>query len=186
MVRTYKKKSIGRKYTEEDLNEALENIRTKGWSYRRACKFFKIPLGTLALHMHRTPKPTSGRPPALSKEEEKYLVHLIVTLQEWGQLSTCKDILKYAEEYIEILDLKHRFINGSPTKDWYYSFLRRWKNELKVMSSNTLENARAKGATLETIDGWFKLLKEVLSKLNLTTPGKIQAKNMFDRPLHRI
>jgi len=167
MVRNYQRKKINRNYTEEDLKKALEYIRTEKWSFRQASLHFKIPLGTLSSHNQRILKPRSGRPPALSTEEEKYLVHLIVTLQEWGQLSTCKDVLKYAEEYVEYTGLKNRFINGYPTKDWYYGFLKRWKNDLKVMTSSTLENARAKGATLETINGWFKLLKDVLTKLNI-------------------
>lgn len=167
MARTYKKKRINKNYSEEDLKNALEFIRTQKWSFRQASSHFKIPLSTLSSHMYCVLKPSTGRPPALSLEEEKYLVHLITSLQEWGQLSTCKDVLKYAEEYIELMDLKHRFVNGYPTKDWYYGFLRRWKKDLKVMTSSTIENSRAKGATFETINGWFQLLKDVLTKLNI-------------------
>jgi hypothetical protein len=68
-------------------------------------------------------------------------------------LSTCKDVLKYANEYIELMDLKSRFIHGAPTKDWYYSFLKRWNNALKLMRTNTIENDRAQGVTIEVIDG---------------------------------
>lgn len=99
--------------------------------------------------------PTTGRLSVLSTEEEKYLVDLIVTLQEWEQLSTCRDFLKYAANFIEVMDLKHRFVHGSPTKDWYYGFLRRWTSGLKVMVRSTLENARAKGATVEIIRRLF-------------------------------
>jgi hypothetical protein len=65
------------------------------------------------------------------------------------------------------MDLKHRFISGSPTKDWYYGFLRRWNNELKVVVSWSLESERAKGVTADIIDGWFNVLKQVLIKLDL-------------------
>jgi hypothetical protein len=82
-------------------------------------------------------------------------------------LSTCKDVLKYANEYIELMDLKSRFIHGAPTKDWYYSFLKRWNNELKLMRSNTIENAHAQGVTIEVIDGWFNTLRKCLIKLDL-------------------
>jgi hypothetical protein len=167
MTRIYKRKRNGPKYSAVNLKNAIEHIRLHKWSYRRTSTEFNVPLATLSAHVLNELKPKSGRPPALSNEEEKHLVNLIITLQEWGQLSTCHDVLKYAEEYVEYMDLRSRFANGSPTKDWYYGFLKRWKNELKIMVSSTLENARAKGVTPEIIDGWFSLLKQVLTKLNL-------------------
>jgi hypothetical protein len=176
MVRTYKRKTDGPGYTEEDLKNALQRIQIEKWSYRRASTDFNIPLSTLSSHVLRTHKPNRGHPPALSRKEEEYLVKLIVTLQEWGQLSTCNDVLKYTHEYIEIMDFKSRFVNGSPTKDWYYGFIKRWNNDLKVMFSSSLENARAKGVTPDVIDGWFNVLNGVLTKLNLH--GKPQ--NIFN------
>jgi hypothetical protein len=68
---------------------------------------------------------------------------------------------------MDIMNLKCRFINGEPTKDWYYGFLKRWSNDLKLMHSSSLENNRAKGVTQEIIDGWFSILHKVLTKLDL-------------------
>jgi hypothetical protein len=65
------------------------------------------------------------------------------------------------------MDLKPRLVNGSLTKDWYYGFIKRWNNDLKVMFSSSLENARAKCVTPDIVDGWYNVLKEVLTKLNL-------------------
>ena len=53
MVRTYKRKTIDRKYTEDDLKNALECIRTQNWTFRQASSHFKIPLSTLSLHTQR-------------------------------------------------------------------------------------------------------------------------------------
>lgn len=167
MVRTYKRKGSGPAYTKENLNDAVESIKEQNWSFRKASLYFKIPLSTLSFHVNNQVKPNVGHPTALTMEEESYLVKLIVTLQEWGQLSTCSDILKYTFEFMEIMDLKSRFIHGRPTKDWYYSFLKRWRGELKLMKCNSLENARVKGVTQEIIDGWFNTLHKVLTKLDL-------------------
>ena len=169
MVGTYKRKTSGPSYTKEDLQNALERIRMDKWTYRKASNCFKIPLSTLSSYVSCPNKPKIGHPPALSKQEEQYLVDLIITLQEWGQLSTCSDVLKYTEEYIDIMNLKSRFVNKSPKKDWYYGFLRRWNNELKIMVSHSLENARAKGVTQDIIDGWFTVLKGVLTKLIISS-----------------
>ena len=125
---------------------------------------FKIPLGTLSSHVLNSLNINVGRPPALSDDEEKHLVHFISTVQEWGQLSTSAAILKYTHEYLEIMNLQARITCGSPTKDWYYSFLKRWKNYFKVMKSSSLENVGAKSVSLTIINGWLKTLYDVSTK----------------------
>ena len=105
---------------------------------------FKIPLGTLSSRVLNSLNINAGHSPALFHDEKKYLVYLISTWQEWGQLSTYADILKYTHEYVEIMNVQARFGCGSPTKDRYYSFLRHWKNYFKIMKSSSLENVRAK------------------------------------------
>ena len=167
MVRNYQRKKAGPAYSKEDLRTAIELIKEKKTSYRVASAQFKIPLGTLSSHVLKSLNINAGRPPALSHDEEKYLVYLISTLQEWGQLSTCADILKYTDEYVEVMDLQARFPCGYPTKDWYYSFLKRWNNYFKVMKSSSLENVRAKSVSLTIIDEWFKTLYDVLKKLGI-------------------
>ena len=53
---------------------------------------------------------------------------------------------------------KSSFVGGCPGKDWYYGFLKRCSNELKLMHSSSLEKIRAKGITQEIINEWFELL----------------------------
>lgn len=79
---------------------------------------FKIPLATLSCHVLREPRSFRGHPPALCPDEEYYLVQLITTLQEWGQLSACSDVLKYASAYVKLMNLEHRFDGKDPGKDW--------------------------------------------------------------------
>ena len=153
------KKKTGPAYSKEDLRTAVELIKEKKASYRMASAQFKIPLGTLSSHVLNSLNINAGRPPALSDDEEKHLVHFISTVQEWGQLSTSAAILKYTHEYLEIMNLQARITCGSPTKDWYYSFLKRWKNYFKVMKSSSLENVGAKSVSLIIIDGWLKTLR---------------------------
>ncbi|CAF1281410.1 unnamed protein product, partial [Rotaria magnacalcarata] len=137
------------------------------WSYTKAGAHFKIPLGTLSFHVLKLLNANIGYPTALACEEERYLVDLIVTLQDWGQLFTHNDVWNYTQEYVEIMNLQSRFAGGAPTRDWYQEFLKRWKTELEIMFSSSLENVRVQGATSNIIDGWFKVLHAVLKKLNL-------------------
>jgi hypothetical protein len=166
MVRNYIRKTEKPSYTEDDINKAIEKIRTKEWTYETAFSQTNVPIGTLASRISRKSNPQLGRPTALNVSEEKHLVDLIITLQDYGELSACDDVLKYAAEFVDIMNLKSRFKNGEPTRDWYYSFVRRWKNKLKIMNSIKLEKVRA-DVTSSTVDGWFAKLHSVLSKLDL-------------------
>jgi hypothetical protein len=167
MVRNYKRKNPGPLYAREDLAKAMQLILVEKWTYRKASAQFKIPLGTLSSHALYTINDRTGHPPALTRDEEEYLVKLVVTLQEWGQLSTCQDVLTYAKEYVDIMGLKLRFASGEPSKDWYHAFVKRWSTDLKLMRSSSLESSRAEGVTREVIDGWFTLLHDVLKKLDV-------------------
>ena len=167
MVREYARTTDGASYSKEDLVQAIEKIRQDKWSYRKASSHFKIPLATLSSHVRSNPNDKRGHPPALSMSEEEYLVKLIVTLQEWGQLSSCSDVLKYANEYVSLLNLQSRFTDKGPTKDWYYGFTKRWSDQLKLMKSTSLESSRATGVSQEIVTGWFGKLFDVLKKLDL-------------------
>jgi hypothetical protein len=167
MVRHYKRRTEGPAYSKEELGQAIEKIKCEKWSYRRASAHFKIPLGTLSSHVLSNPDGKAGHPPSLTMSEEQYLVTLIVTLQEWGQLSSCSDVLRYADEYVTLLNLRSRFTEKGPTKDWYYGFIKRWSHELKLMKSTSLENSRAIGVSHEIVAGWFGKLYDVLKKLDL-------------------
>ncbi|CAF4623775.1 unnamed protein product, partial [Didymodactylos carnosus] len=134
---------------------------------RQSAEAFKIPPGTLSARISRKSTSHVGRPTSLTQPQEAHLVKLIITLQGYGELTTCQDLLKYATEYVELMKLTARFPNGAPTRDWYYGFVKRWKDTLKLMNSVKLEKVRAKGVTTETVNGWFAKLHSVLLKLNL-------------------
>ena len=104
------------------------------------------------------------------------MVHLINTVQEWGQLSTCNDILTCANEYVDIVVLKSSFVGDDPGKDWYYGFLKHWNSDWKLMRSSSLENTRDKGVTEEITNRWFDLLYKVLKTLDLFD----KAQNIFN------
>ena len=166
MVRNYIRKTAKSSYTEDDVNNAIEKIRTKEWTYKEAASLINIPIGTIASRMSRKSNQEVGRPTNLKTTEEKYLVDLIITLQAYGELSTYVDVLRYATEFVDIMNLKSRFKNGKPTREWFYGFIRRWKDKLKIMNSTKLEKVRA-DVTWNTINCWFAKLHSILSKLDL-------------------
>jgi len=167
MVRNYVRKTEKPNYTEEDVNNAIQKILTKEWTYEKASTFKNIPVGTLASRISRKSNEQVGRPTALTPTEEKHLVDLIITLQDYGELSACDDVLRYATEFVDIMNLNSRFKNSGPTRDWYYYFIQRWKHKIKIMNSIKLEKVQADAVTTNTVDGWFAKLHSVLKRLDL-------------------
>ncbi|CAF1539086.1 unnamed protein product [Adineta ricciae] len=146
--------------------ETIEKIRCKECTYEKASNESGIPVGTLASRISRNSNGPVGCPTALNTNEEKHLVDLILTLQSYGELSAIEDVLKYASEFVEIMHLESRFKNDQPTREWYYTFITRWKTKLNVMTSRILEKARA-DVTVSTVDGWFAKLYSILAKYDL-------------------
>ena len=85
-------------------------------SYRQASARFHVAVNTLLTDVLYSFRANTGRPSALSIDEERYLVNLIITLQKWRQLCTFTDILKYVKEYVEFMDFKRGFSDGTQKK----------------------------------------------------------------------
>ena len=84
MPRTYVCKKQ-KKYTEEDLKTAVEEVWAKRLTISAAAKRFQVPRTTLADHVHRRrEKVGAGRPTILTQVEEK---ELVVTCQVLQQIS---------------------------------------------------------------------------------------------------
>ncbi|CAF3140261.1 unnamed protein product, partial [Rotaria sp. Silwood2] len=81
-----------------------------------------IPVGTLESRVSRKSNQPVGHPTALATIQEKHLIDLIITLQDYGELSTFDDALNYSVEFVDMMNLKFRFKNGGPTRAWYYDF----------------------------------------------------------------
>ena len=78
-----------------------------------------------------------------------------------GELCSFQDVMKYATEYAHLMGLQYRFLSGAPTKEWYYRFVKRWEQKLKLMKSIRLEKAH------KHVDDWF-------NKLYLERVGQLQ------------
>ena len=62
MVRNYIRKTAKSSYTEDDVNNAIEKIRTKEWIYEEAASLTNIPIGTIASRMSRKSNQQVGGP----------------------------------------------------------------------------------------------------------------------------
>ena len=76
MVRKYKKKNILRNYSQEALDQALEEVRGGKLSIRAAAKTYDVPRSTISdyLRGNSVEGCSLGRPPALPTKVEESLV----------------------------------------------------------------------------------------------------------------
>jgi hypothetical protein len=74
-----------KKYSTQHLQLAIQKLKSKELSLRKASTLFKVPRSTL--YDHLTGKSQSigvGSATILSKATEELLVHMLVTFGDWG------------------------------------------------------------------------------------------------------
>lgn len=90
-VGTARKDNYRTKYTAEDYNKALEDIRSKALTIRAASKKYGIPRTTLGDKIKERVKLKVGRPTELSEEEENIITERLMLMAEWGFPMDAKD-----------------------------------------------------------------------------------------------
>lgn len=149
---TVKKKT--EKYTEKDIQSALNAIKIDGMSLRDAEKTFGVPKSTL----NRRNNGGNSREfshTTLSKTTEDILVQLIGHLEDIGYGITKKMFLDLVSLYLNNSNQTNLFKKGAPHPNYYQKFMKRHRNELKTMKAQNLCENRAKSATKEVFDEWF-------------------------------
>ncbi|CAF3021515.1 unnamed protein product [Rotaria socialis] len=164
MPRIYKRK------TEDNLKAALSLIENQKISVKTAASLYNIPSRTIFHRLARSRTGAKrGRKTILCKEEESHLVDTILLFPKWQRPISPSVVMRLAKPYM--LQLGKAVSLKSTLRDWFYGFMRRWSKEIKLAKSGKLEKARSEACRKETVESWFKHLKEVLTKHKL-----------FDRP----
>ncbi|CAF2918027.1 unnamed protein product [Rotaria sp. Silwood2] len=165
MPRIYKRKTED-KYTPEDLDKAVLEVREKKLSVKDAAAHYHIPIRTI---FHKLSGNRSGvgrgTKTRLTKEEESYLVHTILLFQKWQRPLSPSIIIGLAKSYM--IQLNKNISKNFTLRDWFYGFMQRWSNEIKLAKTVKLEKSRSVACRKEIIDAWFKHLREVLEKFQL-------------------
>lgn len=156
-----------KRYTKEDLEAALREIREKKISIREAQKKYNIDKSLLSRRSRGIEKKVSGRKTALSKEIEEDLANKLKVLAKWGFALSRKEILSTVQDFVQENELKIAvFRDGKPGKDWFVGFCKR--NKLSLKKIEQLEACRYK-ATSDPfiIYNFYDILEETLNKFNL-------------------
>lgn len=180
-------KRIYKSYSEKDLQDALDDIKSKRLSINAASKKYKIAKGTLYNKHKNRHALKIGRPFVFTDEEEQIFVRHMVTISEWGFPFDLRDLRYFIKAYLDKSGRRIlRFKNNLPHRDWARKFVRRHKSEL---THRTCQNIKKSKADLkpEDIKEYFENLKASLVEADGTPidPHKIfnyDETNLSDDP----
>ncbi|XP_060571782.1 uncharacterized protein LOC132729962, partial [Ruditapes philippinarum] len=157
-----------RPYDSDNLTNAYLSVMQSEMSIRKASRFFGVPYTTLNDRVAGRVDVDvikSGTSPLFSQEQEALLSGHLKTMSEIGYGYSRQETMNLATDYAIHLGLRGK--EQKPLTDkWLFKFLGRWP-ELKLKKPRALEIARAKSATRNAIDNYFKNLKQILVKYNL-------------------
>ena len=140
MVRKYKQKGQIN-YTEADLYNAVEAVNKGQLSQRAAADVYGVPRCTIQRWQkgRNCSQLGSGHKTVLSDEEEKLIVHALITIAEWGFGIDDQDLKDIISVYLKDDDRKFLFTDGRPGKDWMISFKKRHHAQLSCRKPEILQ-----------------------------------------------
>jgi len=127
MVRTYKRKTLRPSYSREDLNTAMESVKSGQMTIYRAATLYSIPKATLYKRLKGSrglKSQTLGRPTALPFHEEKKIADCLKMMEKEGHSLTKKVILKAIGRYINENKIPTPFRGGVPGYDFLSRLIR--------------------------------------------------------------
>ena len=156
-------------YNEATIEEALEAMKA-GMSSREAERTFGIPHQTLSDRFLDKHGSKQGRPTILNKEEEKYIVEMMLLMGDWGFPFNADDLRHFVKAYLDKKGAESKFTDNLPTKRWVECFLKRHPT-LTKRSTNSIKRSRA-SVSREEINKFFANF--------LKTAEGVEPKNMWN------
>ena len=109
-------------------------------------------------------------------QEEKALVDHLVYMGKIGYGYTKTNIQFIAKDYADALgkNLRSEHASGQLSNNWFYGFLGRWEDQIKLVKPQKLSVSRAKSASPQNLSNYFKELSTVMTNNNLhNKPARI-------------
>lgn len=132
MPRTHRRRLGARNYrpySEPELKECIQKIKSGQLSQRKAAEEYKIPRSTLKNKLKNKHTKKVGRPPALKMQDENRILSWVQQLCDYGFPATDEDVRHYIKRY---LDTKNRtvvqFKKNLPGHDYMHKFHQRHKD----------------------------------------------------------
>lgn len=156
-----------KKYTNEDVEKAIDAVRRNGMSVNAAAKSFGIPQSTLQdkISGKYAVQAKVGRPSVLMPEEENILVHWVINLAKLGFPVSKDQLISSVSKLVKELNRETPFVGSTPGNKWFNLFLNRHP-EISQRVSQALTTARG-NITEEQIRRWFLEVKSYMEEKNL-------------------
>lgn len=169
MVRNYVRKTQrGLQYSKEDLELAVDGVKSGRMSYFDAASRFNIPKPTLVDHVkgRRGVKSKShGRPTTLSPKLENKLANLLKIMEKYGYGLTKTNVQQLVCDYFKENKLPNPFKENRPGQDWWRGFKHR--HNLSIKKPQAVELSRKKAQDPFVINKYFDLLEKSIQDMDL-------------------
>ena len=169
-----KNMASSQRYTQEQVETAVELVKSKQMSLNGASKAFGIPYATLGDKV-RGRRPMQPAPKTvLSEDEEKKLVQWLIELSHRGFGLTKDDVKDMVKTILDARGAKTVLRDNRPGKDWMQAFFKRHPEVVERMGQ-ALCRERAV-VTKESLAEWFQQMKQYLDAMDpslLTSPDRI-------------
>lgn len=171
MLKTPKGKKK-RLWSEKNMIQAIEAIRTKKMGWKKAAKTFEVPKTTLMrLSMEKYGEPAkaasvrAGRPTVLPPKLEEELVKYCLVMESSFFGLTRRDLRRMAYQLAERNGIKHPFVkNNMAGRAWLDLFIKRHKDRLSIRKPTGTSFARAVGFNKENVSMFFDNLESAFKK----------------------
>lgn len=184
MPSKYKRVIGGRNYlnyTQETLAQAVEDVRNRTLSQRKAAELYKVPVSTIKNKLKNKHAKSHGGQPVFTKTEEEAFTAHICTLSHYGFPLDQADLRFLVKSY---LDREGRtvgqFKDNLPAKDWLKSFLKRNPTLTQRFASN-IKRSRAE-VNEETLTKYFDHLKNEIKDVPANFIWNYDETNLSDDP----
>lgn len=171
-------------FSKEDLDIAMELVKSKEMTIRSAAKHFNIPKSTLARHCktHDKLQERAGRPTLFSREEEDIFVDYCLLLSEWGFPLDKMDLRVFAQRYLNKIGKTIPTLKDNlPGPDWAQNFIERHQDRLSNRLAANISSARAK-TTAADIDNFFENFSESMRGVKPENLINFDETNLTDDP----
>ncbi|KAL8616468.1 hypothetical protein ACOMHN_041071 [Nucella lapillus] len=154
------------RYTQDQVEKAVQLVRSKQMSLNGASKAFGIPYATLGDKV-RGRRPMKAAPKTvLSCEEETKLVKWLIELSRRGFGRTKKDLKDMVKRILDERGAKTVFTDNRPGKDWMLAFFKR-HTVVSERMAQPLGRERAV-VTRDGLSAWFGDMKEYVDGIDPT------------------
>lgn len=168
MVRNYIRKTNRAAYTEEIMAKAINDIKSKKLSLRKASKKYGIAISTLhkRIKKNQVAVENIGRyKPTFNREQEEEFKNHILSMERLFYGICPTELRRLAFEFAEVNNISHQFNNDKRIagKQWAKNFMSR-VGGLSIRTPEATSMARISGFSRSKVQRFFNLLQELQLK----------------------